>query len=185
MKTPLVLMVSFVFSTSVMGQKTLLTEKLIDDLTLGGMALNKLQVYPSHSFTIINTNLSASTEVISGKVKIEKGSNKDKIKVKRNTPGICRKRIADTLFVDFEGDEKKLLKFIFIPSYPKIAQLTGINAYKTKVDSPFNTLYKIEVYYGGQKCDLIHSRDVRLTIKKSIIRKKSVTRREAKGVLVE
>ncbi len=178
MKTPLLLLVSLVFTTNVMSQKTLLTEKLIYDLNTNGIPLNKLQVYPSHSFTIVKTKLSANTEVISGEVKIEKGSNKDKLKVKRNTPGICRRRIADTLFVDFEGDEKKLLKFVFIPSYPKTTQLTGINTYKTIVPKHFiKTLYKFEVYYGGQKCDLIHSRDIRLTIKKSITRKQSVTRR--------
>jgi hypothetical protein len=171
------------------AQKTLLTEKIINDLKANNIDIGKIQVYNNNWFIIEQSNTNANTEVISGKVKIESGSETDRVKFAKNTPGICRKIIGDTLFVDFEGDEKKLLKFVLSNTYyskSKVTRLIGIGEYKrTLLKGTGKAVNKTEIIYGNTKCDLFQIANVRLTLKKSVIRKNTIKKRKAKGVRVE
>ena len=78
------------------AQETLLTEKIINDLKTNNIDIGKIQVYNNNWFIIEQSNTNANTEVVSGKVKIESGSETDRVKFAKNTPGICRATIKSS-----------------------------------------------------------------------------------------
>lgn len=165
--------------------KIFFTHKLRKQLDEQEIPLEKIQFYTSKK--IILQRIESEKTVIedSSNLKQTSVTTIERIKIKRNTPGVCVNKFDKELEIKFEEGDSCTLKFVLVDTL-NIHARYKIGALKWENEVGM-VPYDGKIYYIKPRTFFFQpkSHEAALKVKKKFLHKLKVNRRKVKGVKLE
>ncbi|OYX83929.1 MAG: hypothetical protein B7Y83_09910 [Flavobacteriales bacterium 32-34-25] len=177
LKSLLLLLIVVLFFSC--APKSYFTEGIRKKVEAGDNGVNKLQFYVDRDVELRREVSSGDVKITSGKVKFENGKFIHIIILKEGTRGVCTKNYDKELGISFEIGDNKVLSFGTSKS-TDLATIYHIYAQKwIDTDGTGRISYDNQTYYIQPQ-----GSSAQLMIKKSIVDKLDVKKRNMKGVKI-